>query len=386
MATGDKLIVGMPDKLETVTITAVNGDRVDIRPALARDHLSGEPAVAPGTGLELVAPLKFNHAGNLPFSARGTGISFAPATRFARSSNEPVMPLGTGITLDKPLTKAHAMDAVVRDQTVTTAGYQDTRAPDQWFGGPAFATAAGTMVLRDTGGRVADSLNYGLLVDPWASEGYHGASGTGQSGCRVTPPGIGRAIGRGPFPILTNSSAGRATDGGDSDSNCIDFVVSPATILPLGGAAGAANLKATSVADFRSGQTVMIGSGAERETAVIATVGTAGATTVGSAITAGATVIPVAAISGFTMGQAITVDSGEKSEPAIVAAVNAGRGGPAITLAAPLARAHAAGTAIAGTGITLASALTKAHAAGAQILTDLPTPGMSNRYAGAGAK
>ena len=234
LAVGDKLIVGMPDKLETVTITAVNGDRVDIRPALARDHLSGEPAVDPGTGLELVAPLKFNHAGNLPFSARGTGISFMPATRFAHSSNEPVVPLGTGITLDRPLAKAHAVDAVVRDQSVTAAGYQDAKTPDQWFGGPALATAAGAMVLRDAGGRVVDSLNYGLLVDPWASEGYQSVSGMGQSGCRVTPPGIGRATGRGPFPVLTNSSAGRATDGGDSDSNCTDFVVSPATILPLG--------------------------------------------------------------------------------------------------------------------------------------------------------
>jgi len=386
LAVGDKLIVGMPDKLETVTITAVNGDKVDIRPALARDHLSGEPAVDPGTGLELVAPLKFNHAGNLPFSARGTGISFTPATRFAHSSNEPVMPLGTGITLDRPLAKAHDVDAMVRDQTVTASGYQDAKTPDQWFGGPPLATAAAAMVLRDAGGRVADSLNYGLLVDPWASEGYQGASGTGQSGCRVTPPGIGRVVGRGPFPVLTNSSAGRARDGGDSDSNCTDFMVSPATILPLGGAAGASNLKVASVADFRSGQTVTIDGGADRENAVIATVGTAGATSAGGAITAGATVIPVASIGGFTAGQAITIDNGEQSETAVVAGVNAGRGGPAITLAAPLVRAHAAGTGVAGTGITFASPLTKSHAAGAQILTDLPTPGVSNRYSGAGAK
>jgi len=271
-------------------------------------------------------------------------------------------------------------------QTVTASGYQDAKTPDQWFGGPPLATAAAAMVLRDAGGRVADSLNYGLLVDPWASEGYQGASGTGQSGCRVTPPGIGRVVGRGPFPVLTNSSAGRARDGGDSDSNCTDFMVSPATILPLGGAAGASNLKVASVADFRSGQTVMIDGGADRENAVIATVGTAGATSAGGAITAGATVIPVASIGGFTAGQAITIDNGEQSETAVVAGVNAGRGGPAITLAAPLVRAHAAGTGVAGTGITFASPLTKSHAAGAQILTDLPTPGVSNRYSGAGAK
>jgi hypothetical protein len=193
-------------------------------------------------------------------------------------------------------------------------------------------------------------------------------------------------IGRGPFPVLTNSSAGRASDGGDSDSNCTDFVVSPATILPLGGAAGASNLKVASVADFRSGQTVMIGTGADRETAIIATVGTAGATIAGGAITAGATVIPVEIISGFTAGQAITIDSGETSESAIIAAVNPGRGGPAITLTAPLARAHAAGAGVAGTGIALASPLIKAHAAGAQILTDLPTPGAPNHYSGVSAR
>lgn len=378
LSVGEKLVIGMPDKLETVMITAVNGASVDIRPALTRDHLSSEPVVAPRSGLELTAPLKFHHAGNLPFSARGTGISFTPATAFAHSSNEPVVPLGTGITLDRPLAKTHAVDAVVRDQGVTVAGYQGV--PNQWFGGPALASAAGAMVLRDAGNRVVDSLNYGLLVDPWAAEGYHGVSGTGQSGCRVTAPGIGRAIGRGPFAVLTNSSAGRLADGGDSDSNCTDFMVSPAAILPQRTVAGTANIKVGSVADFQVGQTVLIDSGAERETAVIASVGTAGATMAGSAIPAGATVIPVASVSGFIAGQAIMVDSGASGEAATVAAVNAGRTGPAVTLAAPLARAHAAGTMVAGTGITLNGALTRTHAAGTQILTDLPTPGAPNRY------
>ena len=85
---------------------------------------------------------KFNHAANLPFSDRGTGISFEPATAFAHSSNEPVQALGTGITLDSPLAKDHAIDAVVRDAAVTTAGYQGTPAPNQWFGGPALSTTA----------------------------------------------------------------------------------------------------------------------------------------------------------------------------------------------------------------------------------------------------
>jgi hypothetical protein len=378
LTVGARLIVGMPDKLETVTVTAVNGDRIDIRPALARDHLSGEPAVDPGTGLELVAPLKFNHAGNLPFSARGTGISFTPALRFAHSSNEPVVPLGTGIALDKPLAKAHAVDTVVQAPAVTTAGYQG--APNQWFGGPVLATAAGNMVLRDAGGHVVDSLNYGLLVDPWASEGYQGVSGTGQGGCRVTAPGIGRVVGRGPFPVLTNSSAGRRTDGHDSDSNCTDFAVSPAAILLQGATAGANNIKVNSVADFRTGQQIMIDIGANRETAVIAAVGTAGATTAGTTINAGATVLPVASVSGFAVGQAISIDRDANGETAVVAAVSAGRGGPAITVTMPLSHAHGAGTEIAGTGITLGSALTRTHGPGAQIIVDLPTPGAPNKY------
>src|ERR1019366_8865225 len=146
-------------------------------------HLNREFVVAQGTGLDLAAPLKFNHAANLPFSVRGTGIGFQPESAFAHSSNEPVQPLGTGITLDSPLAKDHAIDAVVRDAK-TTAGYQGTPVPNQWFGGPALSPSAGSMVLRDAAGLVVDSLNYGGLVDPWASEGYHATSGTGASGWR----------------------------------------------------------------------------------------------------------------------------------------------------------------------------------------------------------
>ena len=83
--------------------------------------------------------------------------------------NEPVQPLGTGITLESPLVKDHEINAVVRDAVVTTAGYQGTPVPNQWFGGPALSAGAGTMVLRDAAGLVVDSLNYGGLVDPWVS-------------------------------------------------------------------------------------------------------------------------------------------------------------------------------------------------------------------------
>ena len=171
---------------------------------------------AGGAGLTLTAPLKFDHASNLPFSDRGTGITFSPATRFAHSSNEPVQALGSSITLDQPLGHSHAINDPVRDASVTSAGYQGSPGPDQWFGGPALSTSAGSMVLRDATGLVADSLNYGEIVDPPAAEGYQGASGTGQEGCFAPSPVSANGVDRSDI---------RLPDGHDADSNCSDFSV-----------------------------------------------------------------------------------------------------------------------------------------------------------------
>ena len=177
--------------IETVTVKSVGTQS-------ARNAFNGplKPEEL-GTGLELTSPLKFNHSSNISFSSRGTGIAFTPKTAFAHSSNEPVMPLGTGIKLDKPLTDAHEIDTVVSDSSATTAGYQGTPKPNQWFGGPALGPAAGSMVLRDAGGRVVDSLNFGGMVDPWAAEGYQALSGAGASGCSVASPGRRWPGGRG---------------------------------------------------------------------------------------------------------------------------------------------------------------------------------------------
>ena len=385
LAVGDKIIVGTPANWETVTITAVGatgptGAGIDFTPALAQAHLNGEATVDPGTGLDLAAPLRFSHAANLPFSAKGTGISFAPETAFTHLSNEPIQPLGAGITLDRPLAKEHAIDAVVRDAAVTTAGYQGTPAPNQWFGGPALSTSAGNMVLRDAAGLVVDSLNYGLLVDPWASEGYQATSGAGQSGCRVTSPGP--AGGRGPAAVAAeiNRSAGRFPDGADTDSNCADFLLQPATVLPAGSAAGVTNIKVAGVADFAAGQTITVDTGANLETAVIATVGTPGATTVDAAISVGATVIPVANAVGFAAGQTISIDSGANQQTAVVVSTAGGRGGATITVTAPITLGHVAGAVVSGTGITLTGALNKAHASGAQVVSGAPSPGAPNQY------
>jgi len=392
---GDKIAVGTPASKEFVTITAVGGGgpeeaAIDFTPALVQAHIRDEWVVSPGIGLDLAAPLKFSHAANLPFSDRGTGISFQPATAFAHSSNEPVQALGAGITLDSPLANSHEIDTVVRDAAVTTAGYQGTQAPNQWFGGPELTTSAplfgrtisvkeGSMVLRDAAGLVVDSLNYGSLVDPWAAEGYQATSGREQSGCYVPAPGS--AGGFGSFVSAagaTNQSAGRFPDGADTGSNCSDFPMQAATTLPVASPAGATNIKVASVAGFDAGETIRIDAGANLESAVIATVGTAGATTVGAATGVGATVIPVASMIGFSEGQTIAIDSGANSETAVVASTT--WWDRTITVAAPLTLAHAAGAQVSGTGITLSAALTRAHTSGAQVTDNDPTPGAPNRY------
>lgn len=339
-----------------------------------------------GGGLDLEEPLKFRHSSNLPFSAKGTGISFSPETNFSHASNEPVTPLGTGITLDSPLARHHSIDDAVRDPAATVVGYRGTPAPDLWFGGPAMSPAAGAMILRDAAGLVVDSLNYGLLVDPWASEGYHGKSGAGEGGCRVPSPSLmGRGFGppgAAQPPVSTpHRSAGRFPDGFDTDSNCGDFLVQPATVLATESAAGATNIKVGSVADFAPGQTVLIGSGASFEKAVIAKVGAAGLTTLRASVKAGDTVIPVASAFAFRPGQSIVVGVGSAEEAAVVSSTAGfGRGAATITVSAPLQMTHESGAPLSGTGITLTNPLTKAHANGTHVATHLPTPGAPNQY------
>ncbi len=391
-AVGNRIVVGSPANRESVTVSAVGsggptGSGIEISPVLAKAHTSDERVVSPGTGLELAEPLKFNHSANLPFSDRGTGIAFEPATAFAHSSNEPVQALGTGITLDRALAKDHIIMAAVRDAAVTTSGYQGKPAPNQWFGGPELTTSSplfgrtitvkeGSMVLRDASGQVVDSLNYGGLVDPWAAEGYQAKSGMEQSGCYVPAPGP--AGGFGPA-IATNSSAGRFPDGVDTGSNCSDFKTQAATTLPIAATVGATNIKVGGVEGFDAGQKIMIDQGANMETAVIATVGTAGGTTVRSPTTVGENSIPVAGTMGFKEGQNISIDDGGNSEMAVIVSIDRFPS-PIIKVAAPLQHAYSANAIVSGTGITLAAPLTRAHGTGTQVSDSVPTPGAPNRY------
>ena len=255
----------------------------------------------------------------------------------------------------------------------TSVGYQGSPAPNQWFGG-TLSTRAGSIALLDASGVVVDAMVYGSQQSSSSGNGTIASpelatleGDQGKGGCIVVVPGAG------------NRSVGRFPDGLDTDSNCTDFRTQPSTTLSAASAAGASNIKVASVADFSAGQTVMIGSGADLETAVIATVGTAGASTVSTATSAGATVIPVANATGFSAGQTISIDNGANLETAVVVSVSRSFRGSTIAVATPLALAHAAGAQVSGSGITLAAALTKTHASGAQVARSLPTPGAPNQ-------
>ncbi|MFL6632305.1 MAG: arabinofuranosidase catalytic domain-containing protein [Massilia sp.] len=398
--TPGKAVIGAPGKLETVDIVSVEGQpggdlTLTIAPALARNHVANEPFVEPGTGLDLAAPLQYGHAANLPFSVRGTGISFTPATRHAHSSNEPVRPAGSGIVLDRALARAHDTDAVVRVETVTTAGFQGK--PNQWFGGPVLSREAGSMVLRDAAGHVVDSLNYGDLVDPWASGGSRGGAGKAAT-CHAGAPGIPspqvweRALPGIPFSgdvarvDATQGSTGRYPDGQDSDNDCTDFATS-VSVRTGATAAGSTRIKVGAVAHFAPGQTAVIDAGGDAETLTVATVGSPGLTRASAPADKGATVVRVDDARQFTVGQAVVIGSGADEEQGIVAAVETGWRTGKLALQAPLALAHEAGAGVSGTGIALTSPVTKDHAAGTVLTATgaLATPGAANNDVRRGA-
>ncbi|MBN2172509.1 MAG: lamin tail domain-containing protein [Bacteroidales bacterium] len=390
ISVGDKIRLDINSEghgIETVTVTGVGTKS-------SRSTFNGPLTEKddPGTGLDLAEPLKFDHASNMPFSFQGTGISFEPATAFEHSSNEPVLPLCYSITLDKPLSKDHTINSVVSDEKVTLAGYQGTQEPDQWFGGPALSSSAGNMVLYDAEENVVDGLNYGGLVDPWIAEGYQATSGTGENGCFVPVPVRGRGGFGMPGTALNSShdlSVGRFPDGSDSDSNCRDFQMQNTVSLSAASEAGSNNIKVASVSDFRIGQKIIIDTGTDSETATIATIGTAGGTTLGTTTGVGTTVIPVPSVQGFGSGQPITIGSGTSQEAAIIASVSTarrrfgfGNGRPmdTIIVVTPLKIEHLVDAQVSGSGITLAVPLTKSHNNGAPIASNVPTPGKPNEY------
>ena len=284
-----------------------------------------------GTGLTLTKPLKYAHSANMPFSCNGTGISFTPATQFDHSSNEPVLALCFEIVLEEPLRADHPIDEVICDPTVTSAGYQGETPADQLFGGPALGRM-GNMTLYDASGNVVDCLNWGTVVNPMLSEGFHGQSGLDEYGnyIHLKVENENRGWGRNPNdPILANPnlSAGRYPDGSDSDDNMIDFRFQLSTNLYKAAAAGEQKIVITDTKGLRIGHPFLIGAGADLETAQVATIGEPRTIT-------------------------STVQMGEWTREMKTTVLD-------ITLTAPLK---------------------KDHAAGASITDNLPTPGYTNRF------
>ena len=336
------------------------------------------PIERAGTGLELEEPLKFAHSSNMPFANNGTGISFEPATKFDHSSNEPVLALVFEIELGSALAADHDIDAPVMKAGATAAGFQGKA--DQYFGGPAFANA-GNITLRTADGNVADALNYGLIVEPWVSEGYHGDSGHGLGGSRVqvySPRG-----GFGMAPVATpNLSSGRFPDGADADDNINDFKLQASCNLAAAVYAGATNIKVSSVTGLKPGSKLYLGN----EVATIKEVGTPGATVLSATVLPGAKALQVQGVQGFRAGQAIKIGQ----ENAVIESVVPARrqyGAPTnvippstINLVNPITLVHIPGQQVAGTGVTLAEPLKASHAAGIPMTDNVPSPGAPNAY------
>jgi hypothetical protein len=189
--------------------------------------------------------------------------------------------------------------------------------------------------------------------------------------------------------VKTNRSLGRFPDGADTDSNCSDFLLQNTTTLLAQSAAGSDNIKVASVAGFGNGQKIIIDTGTNSEIVAIATIGTAGGTSLSAATKVGVKVIPVVSVEGFGTGQTIIIDSGVNSESAVIATITAARRRfgtnstnpvDSITFTMTLQYEHSLGAQVSGSGITLTSPVTRAHDSGTQVASDVPTPGKTNQY------
>jgi hypothetical protein len=392
MAVSDTLTINTGARKEYAVIKRI----INVVSAPARGGL-GMGATNSGE-VELTAPLKSDHMLSVDVSYKGSGISFSPATRFAHKSGDAVQALGSGITIVNTLARNLEAGTSVINPFATSTGYQGSSAPDQWYGGPLSATAGSVALMDESGKVVVDAMVYG------SQQSNSSANGTitspeiailegdqSQGGCIVVVPG--QATGYGPLPPTTtrpDRSVGRYPDGADTDNNCRDYLLQNTLTLLTTAVPGSTNIKVSTVTGFGIGQQIIVGSGANSETAVIAKIGTAGGTALGSAINPGTKVIAIASSEGFSTGQTITIDDGANAETAVVASITVARrrfgGGTgnnpmdSVAVAVPLTRAHAESAKVSGSGITIVSPLTRAHERGAQVAGSVPTPGKPNQY------
>ena len=154
-----------------------------------------------------------------------------------------------------------------------------------------------------------------------------------------------------------------------------------AASVVLGGItpAGTSTIPVASVSGFTTGRSITIDTGANLESATIASVGT-NSLTLAAPLTmdhvgAVAVVAPpaadnlrVASVAGFVVGQTIQVDTGANQEAAVITAIGtSGQTGTGFTLAAPLTRTHSNGAAVAGETMqdaVIADAVAKASVPG----------------------
>ena len=394
MTEGDMLTIGTGAIKELVKIKRI----INVVAAPARRGF-GQPG--PGNSIPgevvLTTPLMCDHILDSDVSGEGTGISFSPATRFVHKSGDAIQALGSGITLESSLDKNHEAGAPVINSLATSMGYQGSVSPNQWYGAPLSTTAGSVALMDATGAVVVDAMVYGSQQSNSSANGIITSpeiatleGDQSQGGCIAVVPGSLSGFGQF-IPAIgnTNRSAGRFPDGNDTDNNCSDFLLQSVVTLSAHAAKSSNNIKVSGVADFVSGQKIIIGSGTDKETVVISTVGTAGSTAINTAARAGTTVILVSGVEGFNSGQTISIGEGVNFETTIVANVSPGRrrfGAPGnmpadtINLAAPLKYEHTAGVQVSGSGITLASPLTMEHNIGSQVAGNIPTPGGPNQY------
>ena len=385
MTVGDTLTIGTGARKERVEVKRL----INVVAAPVRSGFGQEGAAnnAPGE-VELTAPLKFNYMLDVDVSDRGTGISFTPATRYEHKSGDAVQALGSGIVLEDALNKNfEAGTAVVNPQVKS---FQGQVKANQWYGAPLSATAGSVVLMTANGDVVVDAMIYGPRQTNSSANGTITSpevavleGDQSQGGCIVVPPvpAFGSTV--------DNMSLGRYPDGSDTDSNCDDFLIQKTTNLALASAAGSNNIKVTNVEGFNAGQNIIIGSGPEREIAVIEAVGTAGGTTLSNAAKAGATVLAVSGVEGFSSGQTITIGKGEQLETAVVASTVAARrrygrsisgAADSIRISSPLKYSYNAGIPVCGSGITLSAPIDKEYKEGTQLAGSLPTPGEPNHY------
>lgn len=393
MTVGDTLTIGTGSRKETAVVKRL----IHIAEAPVRRGFGqgGSTSNEPGE-VELTAPLKYDHMLDVDVSDRGTGISFTPATQYDHKSGEAVQALGSGIELESELGQYYELGTPVINSSVKTTGYQGATAPDQWYGAP-LSSAAGSIALMDASSKViVDGLVYGT------QQTNSGANGTvttpviatlegnqSQGGCIAVVSNTTRGFGASTSTGESNKSHGLFPDGADSDNNCKDFKVQSTITLAKQAEAGSNNIKIGSVSELRNGQEIIVGSGSNSETVVIAEVGTPGCTQLGVDARKGTSVMLVLRAQDFSVGQKIIIDSGSKQEVAVISSIGTARrrfGSPTdmqsdtIRVTSPLMYAHADGVEISGSGITLANSLTKNHDNGTQISSGLPTPGAPNQY------